>query len=364
MRILARLLVPFNFALDFNEPITFTVDEEIIILVGDKCEGVSVNSYFDKDYCKLQGSKKGREFYRVRDPKSQKDVGIRTFIINKESEYYLEGTIDLLKSTLFDIYFDFPDKEFLNDDESKRTILKKAYHIIDFFINSYRAVTSEADIHNPSTLDLPVIELAYSKKNWKKEKDILEGEYYFLSRTYNWLNQNVTGYTKNKLNKETLQKFNDYLNSNEPIPYHLQLLADSREQAIIRKNYNLSVVLSSTATEFYLKERLIRECNSRKIAKLIVGKKKNKIEKNTIEAILEGSLRDEIIGDICTFVTGENIKESLQYQNWYRDAYDIRNSIIHKGLIINDEEISKKAFKAVIVFLNHVNNLLISSRTK
>ena len=126
----------------------------------------------------------------------------------------------------------------------------------------------------------------------------------------------------------------------------------------------MSVVLSSTATEFYLKERLIRECNSRKIAKLIVGKKKNKIEKNTIEAILEGSLRDEIIGDICTFVTGENIKESLQYQNWYRDAYDIRNSIIHKGLIINDEEISKKAFKAVIVFLNSLNNSLISSRTK
>ncbi len=71
-----------------------------------------------------------------------------------------------------------------------------------------------------------------------------------------WLPINATGYFKDPMKIDAFKKFNDYLNSNEPVPYHLQLLADAREQAIIHKNYNLSIVLSSTATDFYLKDRL------------------------------------------------------------------------------------------------------------
>jgi hypothetical protein len=365
MRILARLIVPFNFSFEANTKITFTVDNEKIIFIGQPCEGVRVLSYLTKDFEKLNGPKKGREFLRATQKFKKADsVPMRTIILHKESENYLEGTIDLLKSTLFDIYFSYPDTDLEKDKSAKDLIKDKAFQILSFFINSYRAVTNEPDIHNPSHLDLPAIELAYSKENWTDEDEIIEGSYYFLMRTMTWLPANATGYFKDPMKIDAFKKFNDYLNSNEPVPYHLQLLADAREQAIIHKNYNLSIVLSSTATDFYLKDRLLRECNSRKISILTIGKGKHKTDKNYLEAILEGSLRDDIIGDICGFLTNENIKVSSQYHNWFRHAYDIRNQIIHEGLIINDAEIAKEAFEVVIILINYINDLLIKARKK
>lgn len=365
MRILARLIVPFKFSFETNNRISFNIDDEKIIFIGQSGEGVRVLSYLTKDFEKLKGPKKDREFLRANQKlKTPESIPIRTIILNKESENYLEGTIDLLKSTLFDIYFSFPDTDIIKDRKAHDQIKDKALQILSFFINSYRAVTNEPDIHNPSSLDLPAIELAYSKENWTEEDDIIEGQYYFLMRTMKWLPTTVTGYFKKSMTNDVFKKFNDYLNSNEPVPYHLILLADAREQAIIRKNYNLSIVLSSTATDFYLKDRLLRECNSRKISNLTIGKGKKSTAKNYLEAILEGSLRDDIIGDICGFLTGENIKESNQYHNWFRHTYDIRNQIIHEGLIINNEEIAQKAFEVVIIFINYVNDLLIKARKK
>lgn len=363
MRILARILVPFNFSFETNKTISFSIDGEKAFFICQNCEGVKVYSYVTQDYENLKTNDKKCLYFRSSQKFKQRDsLPTRTIIINQESENYLEGSIDLLKSTLFDIYFAFPASNLKNDKNSQIEVKKKAYDILRLIINSYRAVTFEPDIHNPSDIDVPAIEIAYSNEDWKNDNEILGGQYMFLMRNISWLLDAATGYVKNRISTDLFTKFLGYLNSNEPVPYHLQLLADAKQQAIVHKNYNLSIVFSSTATDFYLKDRLMGECVLRKITHLSVGKGKYSITKEYTDAIIEGSLRDEIIGDICGFLSDCNILDSNEYRNWLKDAYKIRNSIIHKGLIIDDEKIAQRAFEVVVTFVNFVNSQLLKAK--
>jgi hypothetical protein len=363
IRILSRVLIPHNFRLEDNIPITFNLNGEKIIIVGQSCEGVKVQSFLSKELDWFNSSKSGLQYYTI---KQKLEIGervtVRKVIANNESENFLEGTIDLLESMFFDIYFEFPEKSFSNNNETLHKIKDKAIHILFYFINAYRSITNEADIYNPSSLDFPAIELYYSKNDYVLDSEILEGKYIFISRELNWKSPDVTGYFKEILDSEKLEIFVSLLNSNKPIPLHLQLLADAREHAIIRKDYKISLILSATATEVYIQDRLIRECELRKIEKLTVGRGKRETTKNYLDAILEGNLREELMGDIFTFLTGLNLKDSTQYQNWYKYSYLLRNDIIHKGKFEVTEEEAKKSFEIVIVFLKYINDLIIKSK--
>jgi hypothetical protein len=363
MRVLARVLVPMKFGLDLNSPISFTIDGEKIFILGEIYEGIKVHSYLGKDLDWVNNSKKGRESRMMKTKlETGESIPTRTVIMNSGSEDYLEGTVDLLISTIFDIYFEFPDNDFAHDETTQNKVNEKAIHILRFFINTYRSLTMEADIHNPSALDLPVFELAYSKNHYTSEKDILGGEYIFLGRTLNWFSPLATGYFKKNIPGDVFKEFQLNLNSNEQVPIHLQLLADAREHAIIRKDYKVSIILSATATEVYLQNRLITECIIRKVTTLTTGRGKGKSSKNFIDAVLNGNIREDLIGDICKELTTKNIKESNFYTDWYNSSYDLRNQIIHQGKIINTEEEAKRAFISVINLINHINDLLVKGR--
>lgn len=359
MRILARLILPFNFSFTPNSYIPFTFENQKVIIIGQPCEGIRVLSYHTKDFYSLKESKEGREFARVR-PKSNETTATRTIIINKRSEKYLDGTIDLLKSTLFDIYFSFPDNDFTNS-EIHNLLKERVNQILKFFINSYRAITNEADIHNPSDIDLPAIEFAYSKEQITTDSEIVNAKYLFLTRLMTWIPPHVAGYFKEKMPSDSSEKFKKLLNSSESV-YYLQLLADAKEQAVIRKNYNISIVLSSTSTEVFLIDRLIKECRARNISRLTINKGKRESTKYFIDAITKGDIRDVLIGDICKTLINRNIKESIEYHDWYKHAYYLRNQIIHEGLIINQLSVAEKAFQIVFNFINYVDKLLIESR--
>jgi hypothetical protein len=361
MRILARIILPYNFSFAPNSFIDFKFENQKVIIIGQSCEGVRVLSYHTKDFCSLNETKEGREFARVR-PKSNDTVAIRTIIINKKSEKYLDGTIDLLKSTLFDIYFSFPDNDFANSETIHNQLKEKVTQILAFFINSYRAITNEADIHNPSDIDLPSLELAYSNEKLNTDSEILSGNYLFLTRMMTWISPQVTGYFKEIMSSDSSKKFKQALNSSEST-YYLQLLADAKEQAVIRKNFNISIVLSSTATEVFFIDRLIKECRIRNITRLTIGKGKRESTNNYIDAITKGDIRDVLIGDICKTLINKNIKESAEYHEWYKHAYYLRNQIIHEGLIINQLSIAEKAFQVVFSFINYVDILLVESRS-
>lgn len=138
MRFRARVVVPFNFALEPRIPIIFNVLWDRIIIVPQPFEGIKVLSYLTDDFVDLNGPKKGRVFWRMNQKfKIGNDKFIRKVIVNDQSENFFEATIDLLKSTGFDIYFEFPEK-FLKKDERDNEILKeKISEILSYFINQY-----------------------------------------------------------------------------------------------------------------------------------------------------------------------------------------------------------------------------------
>lgn len=271
MRIRARVMVPYNFGIESRIPIIFTVFGERIIIVSQAFEGVRVLSYLSQDFASLNGPKKGRVFWKMNQKfKIGEEKFTRKVVVNEASENFLEGTIDLLKSTGFYIYFEFPDKLFTKNEKTNEIIKEKVTEILDYFINTYRSLTNEVDVHNPSMLEFPVMELHYSRINFTSDEEIIDGEYKFLARLLCIIKSEHTGYFKKMIGPEILQKIHNSLNSNEPVPLHLQLLADAREHAIIRKDYKTSIILTASATEVYLKTKFIRECNFRKITSLTV----------------------------------------------------------------------------------------------
>jgi hypothetical protein len=365
MRFRARVVVPFNFGLEPRIPIIFTVLWDRIIIVPQPFEGVNVLSYITDDFASLNGPQKGRVFWRMNQKfKVGEDKFIRKVIVNDQSENFFEGTIDLLKSTGFDIYFEFPDKYLRKKEKDKDPLKEKVNEILSYFINQYRTVANEVDIHNPSNLDFPVIDLHYSKKKFKSDIEIIDGEYKFHSRILSTLKPEQTGYFKKTLSPDKMAKLIDNLNSSKPVQIHMQLLVDAKEYAIIRKDYKTSIILSATATEVFLQTSFIGECQFRRIKTLTKEFKGFKKNINFIEAILEADLKENLLGDIGKFLTGENIKSSKQYQEWEKYACKIRKEVIHKARLYATEEEAIKAFETVINFITYISGLLIKSRKK
>lgn len=365
MRFRARVMVPYNFALEPRIPIIFNVLWDRIIIVPQPFEGVKIQSYLTDDFVSLNGPKKGRVFWRMNQKfKVGADKFIRKVIVNEQSENFFEATIDLLKSTGFDIYFEFPEK-LLHKNEKDNDILKdKISEILSYFINQYRTVANEVDIHNPSNLDFPVIDLHFSKKKFKSDYEIINGEYKSYGRILSTLKPEHTGYFKKMISQDQMSKLMVNLNSNKPVQIHMQLLVDAKEYAIIRKDYKTSIILSVTATEVFLQASYLGECELRKIKNLTREYRGQKKSTNYIDTILDADLKDNLLGDIGKFLTGENIKGTKQYQDWDKYAYKLRKEIVHKARLFATEDEAMKAFETVIHFINFISGLLIKSRNK
>jgi len=362
MRYRARLVVPLNLGLEPKVPIIFTCLWDRIIIIPQELSGVKVHSYLTNDFSNLKGKKAGREFWKINQTfKDSSEKFLREIIVNNAQEDFLEGTIEVLKSTGLDIYFELPEK-YLQKNKEQDILKDKIIEILSYFINQYRTVANEVDVHNPSSLDLPVIELHASKKNFKTDYEVMNGQYKFHSRILSTPKPELTGYFKKKINKDIFDKLQKNLNSSLPVQIHLQLLSDAKEYAQLRGDYKTAIILSVTATEIFLQTSFLGECNFRNIKTLTREYKGVKKTVDFVEAILEADLRDNLLGDIGKQITGENIKSSKQYQEWYENAYKIRKEVIHKVKLFASEKEAKDAFVAVVNFINYISGLIVNSR--
>lgn len=83
---------------------------------------------------------------------------------------------------------------------------------------------------------------------------------------------------------------------------------------------------------------------------------------NFADAILDGDVRENLLGDICEYLTGNNVKATKQYQEWLTHSYKMRNEVIHKLILYATEKEAIKAFEVTIKLMNYINDLLIKSR--
>lgn len=373
MRIRSRILVPFNFAIEPRTPITFTKFKEKVILVCQNYEGVKVYSYLNNNYKDLQDPGNGRSFLKLCQRFTDRDEALyRQIVCNDKSENFLEGNIDLLKSTGFDIYFDYPDNEFELSEKCYERIKLKAIELLSHFIHTYRMFSNEVDIQNPSILEFPIMDLHYSNKKLDSEDEIINGGYSFLGRLINVVDNELTGNFKATLSEETLRGMTNFLNSSEPIPIHIKLLKDAKEFSRIHKDSNVSIIISVSATEVFLQTKFIEECERQGIKFLptkkrkenlmsrILSKEKSKKIKfdDYLNAIIKGNVRDDLLGIIGTYLTGVKIKSSKEYCDWYHFAYKMRNDIIHQGKYERNEEDAKNAYESVVRLMSYIEGLL------
>ena len=111
--------------------------------------------------------------------------------------------------------------------------------------------------------------------------------------------------------------------------------------------------------ESYIQRRLIHECNQRDIASLA---SKRGIELDVETAIASGDLRGDLLGVSMTFLLGRSAKDCSEHLEWYKNAYEPRNQIVHRGRVNVTESDARKAFESVVKYCVYTDRMLIESR--
>jgi hypothetical protein len=207
---------------------------------------------------------------------------------------------------------------------------------------------------------------AFAAELWLADKyifneDVVEGSFRSAGRHVAWELPTKTGLVKSKPDAARIGALANALRGTDEIPVYVELLQEAQEQYVHHEDYRLAVILLISAFEHFLQERLLSEAAFRRIL-LLPTRKKAPSSVPVREAILNGRLRDELLGLYTVMLTETKILESAEYSTWFRDAYEIRNGLIHRGKTLVDRPAADKAFAANWAFIQFIDRLLYASR--
>ncbi len=152
--------------------------------------------------------------------------------------------------------------------------------------------------------------------------------------------------------QETIQQIETRLVYGLPADLSLQLLLDARDQSVIFQRHDLSIVLTGTAFEVFLKRHLTTLCSSKNIKEFAVGKGKHK-RKEQYGEYIEKANPMELLSVIQT-VIGTQIKGTKYHSDWYSKAYNPRNDIVHRGVNALSAEDADKASEVVQKYRDYI----------
>lgn len=91
---------------------------------------------------------------------------------------------------------------------------------------------------------------------------------------------------------------------------------------------------------------------------LPVGRGKRITNKPCSEAIARGQVRSDLLNRYVPIVTGCPVAGTSEYAAWVRDAFQMRNEIVHEGRrSISDVQVGA-AFTAVVEFISSLEDSL------
>lgn len=343
---MARYIFPVALRLPEEKDFRVKIDTEIGIVRCKHLDGLLINSYSSNN---LKWINSQDTIMQVTSYNNKKEAleALKVYV-NESNELKSDGYTEVAQYTVVDI---ITESEYI---KSNLDIQKKSNKILERFLEIYRLHFSEINTGPISVEDSRTIQI------WIGKEIINEGVSYtvtfeLLDTIVQWKDPFKKGFGNLENDDTKIDRFSYALITNQDIPIWNKILLDAKDQALIFGNYSLSIVLSETAFECFLQNILIEECKQRKIYLLPV--KKGEPSKSATEVIMSATVTT-ILKKYIPLISGRTIAGTKSYNKWNNKAYMKRNDIVHKGHIVESEDIAKESFMAVQRMVEEINNLM------
>jgi hypothetical protein len=294
----------------------------------------------------------------LRSKNEQDGSIIRTVFINMDDDLFVEEVVDTVGFTRMDVTFECSGDVPSSGSPILGEIREKATTIVKKFLRAYRNVSDQVDVKVLSEMDSPLIEVSVST-NYTFTKKEIDAKFMKVQHSFQWLPPVKRSVSKGPLSDEQLKGLILLLDHGIEPEFFRDLLLEAKELSFINSNHRLSLVIAQTGFETYIQWRLVHECNQRTIT-LLTSKKGIELDVET--AIATGDLRSDLLGTYMTFLLGRSAKDCSEHQEWYKNAYEPRNQIVHRGRVNVTESDARKAFESVVKYCDYTDRMLIESR--
>lgn len=277
----------------------------------------------------------------------------------QQTTYTSEKTSDILGTVIYNnmsrvrIYFEVESKSIFKDEQEIEIIREQAHGALSHFIDVYGLISGDNEVHRFRGDDSYCSVLWWSDKYSIEDNDlnILEPDINYVTH----LNPVKTSDHNYLFKKEytELQKLSNSLNESSELSKHLEILLESRTLSA-KKHYDLSIVLSETAFEVFLRVMLIGICQKAGVIQL--PNRKNTAYINYREAIENGTIVRDLLRYLNLFSI-ENAIGDNRYTEWKKHTHDKRVDIVHKAIFGSTKVEADKANNSAVSFIQYISFL-------
>ena len=264
------------------------------------------------------------------------------------------GFIDPLTYTIMEVVVEVQESPVT--DEAVSWLLDYGGQAADWFLSMYRLAFQDATAMNLTMRDSSVVEIRSADA--PVGTDPMNLDFELIKVRFNWVDPFKSGRVKPPGSSESVGLLARLISSGRQLRLHERLLLDAKEQGHVHGACDLTVVLAETAFEVFSREALLRACRQRGTLTLPVGRGKGTVEKPFTDAIAAGQVRGDLLHRYVPMITGSSVTDSSEYAAWVRDAFKLRNEIVHEGRrnVSNDE--AGAAFTAVVALISRMEHVL------
>ncbi|CBK43063.1 protein of unknown function [Nitrospira defluvii] len=286
------------------------------------------------------------------------DVVSRMVCINNDDDLFLEEVVDSVGFTRLDVTFEYLGETFPPEQPDQSKIREQAISIAQRFVRMYRLVANQVDVRVPNESDSPIVELRAGTE-YSFSLNEIDAKLATVNRLFQWDLPSTSGAVKGILTEAKLTEFGNYLRQGSEPELYQQFLLEAKELSKVHGDHRLSVVVAQSAFEVYAQSRLIQECKLRNLRTLLSVRGESQ---DVDTSITDGDLRRELLGHYARCLAGQSVKECQEFHAWHKNAYILRNEIVHRGRHDVDQSHARVAFESVMSYCKYLNRMLVAGR--
>jgi hypothetical protein len=306
-------------------------------------EGARIFSYTGSDYGWLTRDASKLD-YRITAKRGEEEIPFRLIHIEDENGPFTGGVVDRAMYSRIEISFELPNIDVLKDKASSEALKAWVETAARNFTDWYRVATNESDVARVRMADAPIVDI-WTADDYTFSAAESSGRFVRYARRLNWAPPEAGELFKQSTAASVISNIDGLLKRGDGVPLYLRLLLDAKEQAHLRQEYDLSIVVSQTALEAFLQQRLHSLCTQRSIVELPrrTGSKTDAFA----EAIERGNVKADLLR-WAKQLSGADIQGSTEYAAWESGAYTPRNAVVHRGQRGATAADAKVAFESVM----------------
>ena len=348
----------FNVNINLPDDLAFNtiLDGRQVLIRCKSDEGAKIISFSPEEDSSWIADKANMAKMEVTSYNKEKEARVaRGLRFYEKKGFFSGGVIDPIRYTIVEVIFKIPSTDSLENEEFSSGIKEWSSKLLFHFLSLYRLHFQGGLLYPISVKDSPVIEIMVSEQV-ENDGDWLKADFEHYTATFNWEDPFKMGYHKQDFSDDKIEHFGNQLLEGRRVELYNQLLLDANTQSKFFENHAMAVILIGTAFEVFLQEILIKHCEKTEIEMLPVGRGANN-EKNYHDAIMTGNIREDLISKYVYILTGEELRGGKEYNDWYENAYSLRNEIVHKGKQDIGDKDAEKAFNASTNLMNLIRKL-------